>query len=71
VESYGWYDTDESIFITMEYMKNGDLRRFLDKPLLEPDVLDIIAQITEGLSLMHVNKFAHRDLKPAVSLRIP
>ena len=54
----------------MEYLPNGDLQQFLHatkSPMPEMEVLHIVAQILEGLNLMHENDFAHRDLKPAVS----
>jgi hypothetical protein len=36
-------------------------------PLPEPEALQVTFQILEGLSSMHENGFAHRDLKPRVS----
>jgi serine/threonine protein kinase len=68
VKSFGWYDTDESVFITMEYFPLGDLQNYLSSPLPETDVQQITSQILEGLLFMHDNAFAHRDLKPTVSL---
>jgi len=52
----------------MEYLENGDLQRYLleSPPLPEQEAGDITFQILEGLSFMHDNGFAHRDLKPAV-----
>lgn len=52
----------------MEYLPDGDLQKYLSSPLLENEGQLIVSQILEGLSFMHDNGFAHRDLKPAVRL---
>lgn len=52
----------------MEYLDHGDLQRYLTQPLPEVESIQIISQILEGLHLMHENGFAHRDLKPGVSV---
>lgn len=54
----------------MEYLPNGDLHKYLTSPLSEEAGQDIIFQILEGLQFMHNKGFAHRDLKPAVSLTV-
>jgi serine/threonine protein kinase len=53
----------------MEYLQHGDLHDYLTgaSPLPEVDAQQITSQILEGLSFMHDNGFAHRDLKPRVS----
>ena len=53
----------------MEYFQHGDLQDYLSSapPLPEVDAQQITSQILEGLSFMHDNGFAHRDLKPRVS----
>jgi serine/threonine protein kinase len=52
----------------MEYLELGDLQRYLNErpPLSEKDAGQIASQVVEGLSFMHQNRYAHRDLKPAV-----
>ena len=52
----------------MEYIPHGDLQQYLGSPLPEQEGQQIVGQILEGLSFMHESNFAHRDLKPAVSL---
>jgi calcium/calmodulin-dependent protein kinase I len=66
--SFGWYENENAIFITMEYFENGDLQKHMRGRFPEFEVGQIASQILEGLSYMHDNGFAHRDLKPAVSL---
>ncbi|KAI9649891.1 hypothetical protein NHQ30_002475 [Ciborinia camelliae] len=51
--------------VTMEYLSNGDLQKYLQSPLPESEGKSIIFQILEGLKFMHQHGFAHRDLKPA------
>lgn len=65
VRSSGWFQNDESLFITMEYLKYGDLQQYLTKPFPEPEARQISLQLIEALQLMHENGFAHRDLKPS------
>lgn len=52
----------------MEYLEFGDLQHYLDesRPLPEEEASYVTFQILEGLTFMHENDFAHRDLKPAV-----
>ncbi|KAJ5817346.1 hypothetical protein N7447_009579 [Penicillium robsamsonii] len=67
VTSFGWYQTQTSLFIAMEYLELGDLHNYLLKkkqPLPELEARSIMSQILEGLDLMHGNDFVHRDLKP-------
>lgn len=58
------------MFITMEYLPDGDLHKYLNSPLPEDEGQHIVFQILEGLDFMHDNGFTHRDLKPAVSLAV-
>jgi serine/threonine protein kinase len=67
VESFGWYQNENSVFITMEYIPLGDLQDYMSATFLEMEVQQISYQLLEGLSFMHENGFAHRDLKPGVS----
>ncbi len=53
----------------MEYLPLGDLEHYLEAPLPESQACIISRQILQGLVFMHENKFAHRDMKPAVSTK--
>ncbi|KAK4463244.1 kinase-like domain-containing protein [Cladorrhinum samala] len=64
VRCFGWFQTDDSIFITMEHIRHGDLRRHLRVLLPEIEANAITRQLVEGLGHMHRSRFVHRDLKP-------
>ncbi|CAH0048914.1 unnamed protein product [Clonostachys solani] len=64
-KSFGWYESQNTIFITMEHIEKGDLQSYLVRPFPEEEVKQIAFQLLEGLGYMHENGFAHRDLKPA------
>ena len=57
----------------MEYLPLGDLRAYqarqVERRLPEAEVQQIIRQVLDGLAFMHGERFAHRDLKPAVRLQ--
>ncbi|KAJ5159252.1 Tetratricopeptide-like helical [Penicillium coprophilum] len=66
VKSFGWYEGPSQLFIAMEYLELGDLFAYLQSrpPVPEAEAKEIAYQILEGLTMMHGNGFAHRDLKP-------
>jgi hypothetical protein len=69
VRTYGWYENNEAVFITMEYFPLGDLEKFMrdSPPFSEEASMQIVQQLLEGVECMHENGFAHRDIKPGVS----
>lgn len=61
----GW----ESVYLAMEYVPLGDLEDNVVKlggKIGEGEVKEITVQILEGLKIMHLESFVHRDLKPKV-----
>lgn len=68
VKSHGWFEDDECLYIAMEYVTHGDLHKHMSasSPLPEEEVQVITYQLLEGLTCLHENGFAHRDLKPSV-----
>ncbi|KAF4932729.1 Serine/threonine-protein kinase cds1 [Colletotrichum fructicola] len=64
VQSYGWFESSEAMFIAMEYVPHGDLQNYLSSPIPVDEARIITRQLAEGLHHMHMNGFTHRDLKP-------
>ena len=51
----------------MEYIGHGHLRQYLEEEeRSENEAKAITRQLLEGLSVIHQEGFAHRDLKPEV-----
>ena len=66
MEFLGWYEEPETLYIAMEYLKEGDLTKHIGTPLPQETVQNMLKQILGGLEVMHQQGMAHRDLKPAV-----
>ena len=64
VDFHGWYESDHSVYLAMEYFDHGDLGKFIRQGLTERDAQVIGKQLLEGLVILHDQKWAHRDLKP-------
>lgn len=67
MEFLGWYESEKSIFIAMEYIQYGDLNSCLTESLPEDEARKIAYQVVDGLVFLHANSFVHRDIKPKVS----
>lgn len=59
--------TDSLAYIAMEYLEGQSLRAILDSGIVLPfdKVIDIVAQVADGLACAHDNQIVHRDIKPA------
>ena len=57
--------TEDSVYIVMEYMEGGRLNDILQlpKPLTEAQVKFIFFQILLGVEYLHEHDIVHRDLK--------
>ena len=58
---------DEIAYIAMEFLEGRELRDIMNDEGLLPthQVLDIVAQVEQGLAYAHENDIVHRDVKPS------
>jgi len=65
VSLYEVYESENSVYLVMEYMTGQTLRHFLKKRKpLDSQIIDITKSILEALTYFEENKIMHRDLKP-------
>ena len=66
VEVYDVGDDNGQYFIVMEYIEGKNLKDLLKKRgrLTVSEVVDIMQQISDGLSVAHDSYIIHRDIKP-------
>ena len=66
VEVYDVGEDNGEYYIVMEYVEGKHLKNLLKKrgKLTVPEVIDIVLQITSGLSVAHDSYIIHRDIKP-------
>lgn len=66
VEVYDVGEDNGEYYIVMEYVEGKHLKKLLKKrgKLTVPEVIDIVLQITNGLSVAHDSYIIHRDIKP-------
>ncbi len=66
VEIYDVGEDDGDYFIAMEYIPGYNLKQLLKRRgnLTVHEVIDIMQQITNAMSVAHDNMIIHRDLKP-------
>ncbi|MBL0210970.1 MAG: protein kinase [Holophagaceae bacterium] len=59
-------EDDGTLFLAMEYVPGQDLQTLLlDHSLTRPQILEIVAQICDGLAYAHARGVMHRDIKPS------
>ena len=66
VEVYDVGEDNGEYYIVMEYVEGKHLKNLLKKrgKLTIPEVIDIMLQVTSGLSVAHDSYIIHRDIKP-------
>ena len=66
VEVYDVGEDNGEYYIVMEYIEGKQLKELLKKrgKLTTSEVIDIMLQITDGLSIAHDSYIIHRDIKP-------
>ena len=66
VEVYDVGEDNGEYYIVMEYVEGKHLKNLLKKrgKLTIPEVVDIMLQVTSGLSVAHDQYIIHRDIKP-------
>ncbi|VUC31610.1 unnamed protein product [Clonostachys rosea] len=65
VKVFGWFENQESVFISMEYLELGDLSRYLSSPFPVDQTHQIISQLLQALEFLHSNMLTHQDLCPS------
>ncbi|NKB36393.1 MAG: protein kinase [Gammaproteobacteria bacterium] len=56
---------NELLYISMEYVRGGDLKQRLELPMSPDEALNLLAQVTSALGEAHKHGIVHRDVKPA------
>ena len=65
VTVYEFGEDEGLFFLAMEYVEGDDFGALLgEKALTPPEILEVVAQICEGLQQAHRGGILHRDIKP-------
>jgi len=62
---------DNRLYIVMEFVAAPSLRRVMQRPLSEAEVVDIMGQACDALAFAHEHNVVHRDIKPENILVTP
>jgi len=57
-------ETDNHLYIAMEYLQGGDLKQKIKHRLSQEEIINIITKLSEALAYAHSKGFIHRDIKP-------
>ncbi|MBI2969833.1 MAG: serine/threonine protein kinase [Gammaproteobacteria bacterium] len=57
--------SDDSLYISMEYVQGNDLKHRMELPISEDEALDYLGKIASALAEAHRHGIVHRDVKPA------
>lgn len=56
-------DTEEAVFIVLEYLEGGELTKYIHRGLTEAQTKFLFYQIALGMEYLHNQGVIHRDLK--------
>ncbi len=66
VTIYEFGEDQEVLYIAMEFVKGHDLEElYRDQSLTRTELLEVLAQVCDGLGFAHRNHIVHRDIKPS------
>jgi serine/threonine-protein kinase len=67
VKIFDFNSTDDSVFISMEYVEGSTLDLFIqqNETISFPEIINTTIQILTGLSFAHKQDIIHRDIKPS------
>lgn len=65
VQIYDVNRFDDTLFLSMEFVKGGDLTAQLREPLTKTRIANIIRDLSQALDYAHGSGYIHRDIKPA------
>ena len=57
-------ETENHLYIAMEYLHGGDLKQKIKSGLSQTEIISILTKISEALAYAHSKGFIHRDIKP-------
>nr|QDO16465.1 serine/threonine-protein kinase Chk2 [Crypthecodinium cohnii]USW07785.1 serine/threonine-protein kinase Chk2 [Crypthecodinium cohnii] len=66
INFFSWFETEEKLYIAMEYVAGGDLLQFImeNGAFQEQVARRLFGQITNAVGYLHSRNIVHRDLKP-------